>query len=129
VAERSYDRLVLRPPTATVPPPDPLVVPGPGAYEFGDFLVTVLDLGCSGDTFPLALRVASAGDRVKLASGHHKKVVELLQAARVARPERARLPLLVSSDGSQVLCIGDLSVNLLPVSRLGLRLTRRQRVQ
>jgi tRNA(Ile)-lysidine synthase len=98
VAERRYDRLRFGP--APEDPGDVLVrVPAPGRYAF---------LGAAVDVPPaafgageLVLRNVRPGDRLRLGD-RVTKVQDILVNAKVPRPERRRVPLLVRREMSGV---------------------------
>jgi len=92
-----------------------VLVPGPGLYILGNYLFQFQEIDKGADKvvlspwsllldrekvdFPMVIRYKRPGDRIYLKRVGHKKLQDLFVDARVSRRERARLPLLVDSEG------------------------------
>ncbi len=116
----SYGRIELQRPAAPSATPDPVPIRGPGAYRLShDGPAVRIEEGQGrapeeGAVFdaeklslPLSLRGWRPGDRMRPRGGRgSSKLSDLLVNAKVPRPRRATLPVLVASDGTVLYVAG-----------------------
>lgn len=120
--ERHFDRLVIRPAPESVTADRPLVIREPRGgqgqatiggrrlridWSLGE--ATGTELAESFDPtalrFPLEVRAWRPGDRIRTNAGT-RKLKKMFVEQRVARPDRARTPILVQDDGRVLWAVG-----------------------
>ena len=118
LVEVSYGQVRVRPRDAVAPPPEgpraPVSIPGPGTYAWAGAGALVVRAGDPGAPtraveasfdadairWPLSVRARRPGDRMRPRGGRgSRKLSDLLIDAKIARDERARLPVLTTADG------------------------------